>query len=368
MVLLALSQGVAEASVDVDLYTSGRFTTKKPEPAFLRRSNDDPGHISYAIGALKIHPPQRLPVYLVGDSLMRECVTTEDGMAATLKTASGVETSLYVLASSSQNFGESMAIVDNLPPGPGLIVLSVGHAQFAYPLSTLSAQIQGDRLLMPSTTLWRFVLKTAGKAPRNSIAPGIAAYLAAWRRVNAQVLAAGGRPWHPYLLHRQSNVLSNANKRWRIGRWLDGRGRPGGMFDTWNDFSGSLLERLVRRAQTRGLTVVLMESSENRGMIGSAWDRTTDSYQTTCRRVAGDCGIAYIDPNLTAGLENLDFRDLLHLAPAGRPKWMNALAPLLAPTVQSIAATASTAPAPSSARSAAPPSTPSAPPPSTPAP
>jgi len=352
--LLALSQQVAVASVDVDSYASGSFTTRKPEPAFLRRSNDDPGHISYVVGALKVHPPQSLPVYLLGDSLMRECVTTEAEMASILQTASGVEASLYVLASSSQNFGESMAIIDNLPPGPGLVVISIGHAQFAYPLSTLSAQIQGDRLLMPSTTLWRFVLQTVGKAPRNSIAPGVSAYLAAWRRVNARTLAAGRRPWHPYVLHRQSDLLSTANKRWRIGRWLAGRGRVGGAFDTWDDVSGLLLERIVRRAQARGLTVVLMESPENRSMIRSAWDRTTRSYQATCRQVASEYGITYTDPNLTAGLVNSDFRDLLHLAASGRAKWMGALAPLLAPTVQTMAAPVSPTPTPSASSVMAP--------------
>ena len=344
IVLLALSQQVAVASVDVGLYTSGSFTTKKAEPAFLRRSNDDPGHVSYVVGALKIHPPQHLPVYLVGDSLMRECVTTQDDMASLLQSASGVATSVYLLASSSQNLGESMAIVDNLPPGPGLVVISIGHAQFAYPATTVSAQIQGNRLLMPSTTLWRFVLQTFGKAPRNSIAPGVSAYLAAWRRINAKALASGRKPWHPYLLHRQFDVLSDADKRDRIRLWLVGRGRPGGAFDTWNDVSGELLERIVRRAQARGLTVMLMESSENTSVIGSAWDRTTRSYQAIYHQVAGDCGVTCIDPNLTAGLVDHDFRDLLHLASSGRLKWTGALATLLAPSVQALAATASPSP------------------------
>ena len=339
--LLVVSQPPAVASVAVDLYTSGRFTMKKPEPAFLRTRGDDPGHLSYVVGALKIHPPQRLPVYLVGDSLVRECMTTPAAMASRLESASGVATSLYELGSSNQNFGESLAIVDNLPSGPGLVVVSVDHARFAFPPSTVSAQIRGDRLLMPSTTLWRFVLQTRGSAPRNSIGPGVRAYLADWRKLNAKALAAGKRPWHTYQMHRQGGVLSNAAKRERIERWLDNRGRPGAEFDTWKAFNGRLLERLVRRAQARGLMVVLMESSQDSAIIGSAWDRTTASYRAICDQVGTDCGTAFIDPNLTAGLVNADFHDLLHMVTSGQLKWMDALATLLTPTVQQLAGGAS---------------------------
>ena len=328
---------VAHASINVTPYVTGSFTAHKREPAFLRDSGDDHGHISYRIAALKLHRPQRLPVYVIGDSLVRECLTTPGDLASRIQADSGVTTSVYDFGSSNQPFGESLAIVDNLPKPPGVVVISVSQNRFVWSSSLARNQVRGIRLLMPSTTLWRFILQTFGKAPRNSIAPGVTAYLADWRLRNAALLKAGKKPWHPYEMHRLGGMFSDDEKRELVAKWLTGRGRPGGAFDTWYDFNGRLLDRAVRRARARGFTVVLMEGSQNLDIVGATWDRYKAVYRPLCQQIAAADGAGYIDPNLTAGLVDADFRDAIHLVVSGRLKWMDALAGLLTPSVQALA-------------------------------
>ncbi|HMK93096.1 MAG TPA: hypothetical protein VK576_08860 [Thermoleophilia bacterium] len=335
----------AAAAINVDDYTSGRFTTHTSEPAFLRYPTDDAGHVSYRVGALKIHPPTLLPVYLLGDSLVRECITTQGDMAARLATASGVTTSVYDLGSGNQSFAETLAIIDNLPPGPGVVAISVSQNRFARTDAQIRPQVQASPLLLQSTTLWRFILKVFGSAPRNSILPGIKAYLADYRLRNAATLAKGRTPHNVYVQHRQNGVLPPDRKQHFVASWLATKGAPGGAFDQWDDVNGLLLERAVTRAQQRGMTVVLMEGTCDRAFVGSAWDRYQWAYRTICQKVVADTGATYIDPYPIAGLVSDDFHDVIHLLEPGRYKWMDALATQLAPTVAGVAGTTPPSPA-----------------------
>ena len=343
LVALAVAP-TARATVSVDSYVSGRFTTHKSEPAFLRGPGDDDGHVSYEIGTLKIHPPTAFPIYLVGDSLIRESITSTGDVATRIQTATGVTANVYLFGEGNQNFAESLAVVDNLPPGPGVVVISVSQNRFCSTPSAARDQIQGVRLLAPSTTLWRFILQTFGTAPRNSIKRGIETYLADWRHRNARILAAGRRPWHPYQQHRQGPPVSLERKQALVEAWLNDRGRPDGPFDDWHRFNTFVLERVVTRAQARGFTVVLMDGSQDGEIIGDAWDRCARVYRSACRQIAEDEQVAYVDPNLTAGLVDSDFHDVTHLIEPGRTKWMDALTTLLAPTVLRVAGVPATTP------------------------
>lgn len=327
------------ASTDVTAaYRTGSFTRKWREPAFLRRTGDDAGHISYVIGALKITPPTRPWVALIGGSNVRECLQTPADLSIKLEALTGVSTRVLLLGSSNQNLGETMAVVDNLPPGPGVVVIAVSHVRFAYPPAVVAPQIQGKTLLMSSPALWDFILKNQGTAPANTIAPGIKAYWADWRRKNATLLAAGKQPWHVYVQHRYyaGHLWSLGKKHSRVRLWLDNRGAPGGDFDQFNGFNAAMLAAIGTLATDRGYHLVLMEASYDSNIIGTAFNPYKAVYMPVCEQVAADHGGIYVDPNLSAGLVSADFRDLTHLVGAGRPKWTKALAKALAPVVTSL--------------------------------
>ena len=321
-------------------YRTGSFTRKWREPAFLRGKADDAGHVSYRIGALKVTPPTRPWIALIGGSNVRECLQQPADLSARVEDLTGVRTRALQLGSTNQNFGETMAIVDNLPPGPGVVVLAVNHTRFAYPPAVVRRQIQGETLLMPSTGLWEFIVGYQGSAPADTIAPGIKAYWAVWRKRNADVLAAGGTPWHVYLQHRYNaeHIWSLQKKRSRVRLWLDGRGAPGAEFDRFNGFNAELLAAIGTLAADRGYHLVLMEASCDLSIVGTAFDRYKAVYVPVCEQVAADHGGSYVNLNPGAGLVRADFRDLTHLVGAGRTKWTNALAAALAPVVTSLPA------------------------------
>jgi len=319
-------------------YRSGAFTRQWREPAFLRGKADDAGHVSYRIGALKLAPPNRPWVALIGGSNVRECLQLPADLSDELEGLTGVKTRTLLLASTNQNLGETMAVVDNLPRGPGVVVVAVNHTRFAYSPANVARQIQGKTLLMPSPALHGFILGDQGAAPADTIAPGIRAYWAQWRRKNAATLHAGETPWHVYTRHRYDadHIWTADRKRSRVALWLGNRGAPGAEFDRFNGFNGRVLAAIATLADARGYRVVFMEASCDLEIVGTAFDPYKAVYVPLCERIAADHGGYYVDPNPTVGLVNADFRDLTHLVGDGRTKWTTALAAALAPAVSAL--------------------------------
>ena len=319
-------------------YRTGAFTKQRREPAFLRGKADDAGHVSYRIGALKVSPPSRPWVALIGGSNVRECLQLPTDLSDELEGLTGVKTRTLLLASTNQNLGETMAVVDNLPKGPGVVVVAVNHTRFAYSPANVARQIQGKTLLMPSPALYEFILEDRGAAPANTIAPGIKAYWTGWRRKNAATLRAGETPWHVYLRHRYSvdHIWTADKKRSRVGLWLGNRGAPGAEFDQFNRFNGEVLAAIATLADARGYRMVFMEASCDLKIIGTAFDPYKAVYVPVCEQIAADHGGYYVDLNPTAGFVSADFRDLTHLVGDGRTKWTTALAGALAPAVTTL--------------------------------
>ena len=334
-----ISLAIGNDSADITAaYRSGSFTRRWREPAFLRGKADDAGHVSYCIGALKVTPPTRPWVALIGGSNVRECLQQPADLSNELADLTGVRTRVLQLGSTNQNLGETMAIVDNLPPGPGVVVIAVNHTRFAYSPVVVTRQTQGKTLLMPSPALRGFILENQGTVPADTIMPGIKAYWAGWRHKNAAELAAGDKPWHLYLRHRYNaeHIWSSEKKRSRVRLWLDNRGAPGGDFDRFNGFNAEILAAIGTLAADRGYHVVFAEASCDLKIVGTAFDPYRGVYVPVCEKVAADNGGFYVNLNPGAGLASADFRDLTHLVGAGRTKWTTALAAALAPVVTSL--------------------------------
>lgn len=276
-------------------------------------------------------------MYLLGGSNVRECIETPAALQRPLKAATGVSTTVIDLGSSDQHFGETMAVIDNLPKGPGVVVISVNQSRFAYSPTVVDQQIQGFTMLMQSTALWRFSLDRQGHAPKDSIAAGVRAYYADWRKRNAAALAAGRRPWHVYQNHRYTAALSAARKQAQVTRWLTGKGAAGGDFSRYHAYDAALLGATIKLARAKGLSVVLMEAPASGAVIGRSFDKYRAVYRPACADLAAADGARYVDPNRAAGLTDADFHDITHLLAPGRAKWTRALAAALAPTVASAA-------------------------------
>lgn len=318
------------------VFTSGRFTAVA-EARFLRMTRDDWGHVSWQVGELKVHPPTKPAVYLLGGSNVRECIQSEAALQQAISAQSGIDTEVHDLGSTNQHLGESMAIVDNLPPDSGVVVIGVNHTRFSYTPDEVAQQIKGRELLLRSPALRHFVASHGGpNALQVTILPGILNYLSGWAQKNERALASGRLPVNRYLPHRyfQGYQWSSAKKRSRVDQWVENRGAPGGDFDQNFAYNADLLEALAVLAKQRGLTVVLQEVPENRQIVGDSFDRYRQVYQPFCRDLAARYGGYYVDFGDQIGLVDNDFRDLTHLVESGRAKWTPALAGEIGPILQ----------------------------------
>jgi hypothetical protein len=315
--------------------TSGAFTVL-PESRLLRRASDDWGHVTYQVGMLKRHPPRLTPVYLLGGSNVRVSLVSEDSLATALRRRTGIPVEVHDFGSNEQNLGETMAIIDNLPRTGGMVVIGVNQTRFSYSPDLLRSAFSGRRIVLLSPALGRFMASHGvGRCHLPILLGGIFAYLASWaqnRRGDLARLRVGALHYQP---HPTYHVFPRSMKELDVIEYLRHDGHTRGIFDRYFAFNAALLDATVRLARRRGFTVVLMESPENREIVGSRFDRLKAIYQPFCRALAARDGAHYVNFNDRLGLVNTDFRDLTHLMPRGRPLWQRGLVDALAPLLSS---------------------------------
>jgi hypothetical protein len=309
----------------------GRIVNTVSQGRFLTAGCDDASRNSYQVADLKHNVPGRPMVYLLGGSSVRECCPTPGGLADAVSKRAGRRVGARMIAGSMQKLAVQLAIIDNLPRAKGgIVVIGVNQLTFASGAVAAKDQLNGKGLLAESPTLRSFTNARLGLDLGNSIRDGLRQYLDTYLRKRG--VAAFKAPWTNYHAHRYGpySVISNGGKRAGVEKWLTGDGAPGGAFDRNFAFCAALLEACVKRARARGFEVVLMEDPQDISIVGHAWDKYKDEYRPVCRYLRDTYGAHYINLNGTCGLVNGNFRDLYHLIPSGRAKWMPKLADQLA--------------------------------------
>lgn len=319
------------------IFTGGLYTSL-PLSVLLRVPRDDYLKASYDTTMLKVHPPRRPAVYILGGSAAREAFTKEQDIQAEIATAGGGRTEVRVLASREQTFGESLAIVDNLPPSrQAICVITINHTRFAYDPRRVEAQLAGRHLLLDSPSLRRYIAARYHRGLTTpTIVPGIMDYLSGWVDDHFDVIIDGRLPHLKYILHRyhQGHQWSDGRKRQKLAEWLRDRARAGGDFDQDFRYSLDLLDEMVRLAQAKGFTVVLLELPLNHEIVGHAFDRLQQTYRPAVAQLAERRGAIYLRGFAEKGLVDKDFRDLTHLVESGRAKYQAAFVRAIVPPLR----------------------------------
>jgi hypothetical protein len=323
---------------------SGRYTVL-PESLLLRNRHDDFMHVSYEVALLKRHPPTTPAVYLVGGSSMRECITSGLALGRALSARAGRRVAAYDLGSQNQTLGESMAIVENLPPAPAgssarsVVVVGIAGNRFIVPSTQDELETQGRELLLAAPKLAEFAKSDQARDfPARllpGILPGIANYLMSYWRGHSTRLLEGHLPYTTYVHHKytQSHVWSLSHKRDKVAFWVKKNGRA-----FWSNvrYNARLLDLVVRTARQRGFRVVLLELPENTTAVGAAYDPYKAVYTPLAERIAARNGAIYLRPQQSDAVKlvNTDFYDITHLVEPGRAKWQHYLAEQLAPLLE----------------------------------
>ena len=313
-------------------WARGAETLSTTQARFIRGPLDDDGRYTYVVGALEQDWPSRPTVYLLGGSSMRECIASPATLSREMAAVNGRHAGVVVLAGHEQHYAETLTLIDNLPPTGGVVVIDVHHAPFSAGPRAIYHNLTGYYVPMKSAALHDLAveLDPAGDNP-TSIWPGIVAYVDSYRSRRG-VDAFDGAPVD-YREHRYSHLapLTPDGKLTNVANWVNGRGRGNGPFFANFDLNAFILRRCVEVAQAKGFAVVLMETPQDQQYIGHAWDEYRSMYREAARSIAADTGATYVNLNLSAGLVDADFYDLVHLYASGQAKWTPRVAKVLAP-------------------------------------
>lgn len=299
-----------------------------PMRFWLRTSSDDFIAVSWIVAGLNQHHPAHPLVVLVGSSAAREAVNDGVAVAEALRNAGGPVMDVYDLGCSGLNFGEGLAIIDNLPNQTTTVLFGINVNSFIFDKHAVFEQLAGRELLLDSPTLRRFAMRS-GQNGSLGILPGVFYFLMTSSQIRTYQLTHGEPLTRPYEPHFYDAVasLSPSQKRALARRWVD---ETSSMFNSNFEFNASLLTELVRRSKERGLQLVMVELPNNEDIAGESFAPQTERYRTLIHELAAQSGVFYLDFNSALRLGNRYFHDLSHLNRAGRNTWEQELARNLA--------------------------------------
>jgi hypothetical protein len=343
LVLVAAVVLAAAFLVGVEtLLRAGAFTAV-PEGRFVRYRNDDNAHVTYLMARLREAPPGGATVYLLGGSATMESFLSERSLAADVNRAAGGEVGLVSLAAHSQSLAESLALVENLPEGPGLLAVGLAPMRFTNGPGDDAGLLFGEPFFLRSSRVRALLQEEpAGLVPVDTLVPGAIRYVVGYvrerRHDGLALLADVGYSEHYTLngpLHSASQKLEMASRD---------VAEDGARYAQYADYNFSVLEALVVLARERGFAVVFFDQPLNGHVLGAEWEGVVPSYRQRAAALAARLGVPYLDVAQRVTLEDRDFLDVYHLVIRGRLKWQPVFARQLGAALRSTGL-ATTAPA-----------------------
>jgi hypothetical protein len=304
-----------------------------PERLMLRIPNDDYVNISDRIAELKRRPPTDPIVYLFGGSGAMEMMRNEGVLAGEISADSGIGVRVVSLAAHAQSIGQTLAIVDNLPPGRGLLAIGLSPNRFTAAPVADATQVTGSPLALGSP---RLAAVLAGRTPVQKRLPGlltgtfdfVLAYLNQRLITTSPDLLPITYAGHYFV---DGPVASISTKR--SGQAVElARERP--QYAANIAYNLQVLADVVRLGRAKGYAVTFFEQPLGPEASGPAWNAYLATYRADVAAAMNALRVSDIDVEPRAGLRIADFADLFHLVNSGRDKWTPLLARGLAEALQ----------------------------------
>lgn len=329
LVLLAAALTVAMALWGVQALVSDGAFTVVPEDRIVRIPNDDYAHVSYRVAELRRHPPAGPVVYLLGGSGTLELARSEASLGDAVSADAGRRVPVVNLAAQRQSMGQTLAIVDNLPPGDGLLAVGLDTRRLTTAPSEDAGQLVGRPLALTSPALASVLAgrtSIGGRLP--GILPGILEFSVSYLKQRASLT----RRWLrsvPYAHHYYGDgpVASLACKR-AVSREELAYEEP--RFRRYAAYNLDVLAEIVRLARERGFSVVFFEQPLGPKVSRPGWDSFLADYRARVSALAWRLRVPHVDVQSASGVRLRDFADLFHLVNSGRDKWTAPFARALA--------------------------------------
>lgn len=307
---------------------SGAFTAL-PERLMLRIPNDDYVHISYRIAELRRTPPAGRVVYLFGGSGTMEMMRSEAVLARDVQRAGGPRVTVVSLAAHQQSIGQTLALIDNLPRGHGLLAIGLSPNRLLTAPAADAQQVAGSPMALTSSHLAAALAGRASLKPRlPGLLSGICDYAVSY--IDQRIVT---RSPHLNLItyarhyHFTNTVASLAAKK--AGAPVElAREEP--QYAANSAYNLALLGDVVHLGRAKGYQVAFYQQPLAPEASGPAWDAYLATYRADVTATAHRLGVPEIDVQSRAGLSEDDFFDMFHLVNSGRDKWSPLLAAGLA--------------------------------------
>ena len=298
---------------------SGAFTVI-PERLMLRIPNDDYVNLSYKVAKLKRTPPTTPVVYLFGGSGAMEMIRSEGALAGAITTDSGDSVQVVSLAAHAQSIGQTLALIDNLPRGHGLLAIGLSPNRLTTAPATDASQLSGSPLALTSPQL---AAELAGRvAPKQTLPgllPGIFDFALSYLNARLFTKSPDLLPiTYDHHYYTDGPVASISTKD--AGQAVElSRERPA--FAANAAYNLALLAECVRLGREKGYAVTFFEQPLGLEASGPAWDAYLATYRHDVAGVMHALRVPDVSAQQQAGLREGDFADLFHLVNSGRDKW-----------------------------------------------
>jgi hypothetical protein len=303
------------------------------EGRLLRISHDDYVHVAIKVQELKKHPPKTRTVYLFGGSGAMECIVSEASLAADISRDAGQPVRVVSLAAHQESMAMTLALVDNLPPGPATLAIGLAPIRLTGAPSRDAGLLSGHTLLLRSPRLDALAPKFFGeKAPETGAIPGIFDYLGSYLRERAAEGPFWGRAiaYAPHYYPRGAVGQSALSKRRNV---LSVVANDVKLYREYGDYNFAMLAQILRLARERGYNVVLWDQPLNASAAGPDWGGVLPAYRKRAQALARRWGVPYLDIERHVALQDADFADLYHLLAPARLKWQPVMAREIAATL-----------------------------------
>jgi hypothetical protein len=308
--------------------------TRVDEGRLLRISHDDYVHVSVKVQELKKDPPQTRTVYLFGGSGTMECFVSEASLAAAIGRDAGQPVQVVSLAAHQESMAMTLALVDNLPPGPATLAVGLAPIRVTGKPSRDATLLSGHELLVRSKRLDQIAPKYFGeKAPSTGALPGIFDYVGSYLRERA----AGGPVWGARIAYEPHYYPWGAVGHTQLGKRrnvLYVLAKDAILYRKYGDYNIAMLEEVLKLARDRDFGVVLYDQPLNASAAGPTWNGVLPAYRKRVRALATQYGVPYVHIERGVKLTDQDFADLFHLLAPARLKWQPVMAREIAATLR----------------------------------
>jgi hypothetical protein len=311
--------------------TSGAFTVI-PEQLMLRIRNDDYVHLSYLIADLKRTPPTKPVVYLFGGSGTMEMMRSQTVLGKAISADAGMPVQVISLAAHAQSIGETLALIDNLPRGHGVLAIGLSPTRFTAAPATDATQLAGSPLALTSPHL---AAELAGRTivPKRlpGLLQGVFDFSLSWlnQRLFTRSPDLGSISYDDHY-YTTGPIASPAAKKAGAAIELADE-QP--QFAANIGYNLAVLAEAVRLGRAKGYGVTFFEQPLGPEASTPAWDSFLATYHSDVAGAMHSLGVPDIAVQSQAGLNSDDFADLFHLVDSGRDKWTPLFALAIAPIV-----------------------------------